>query len=102
MKQTITTATPLEIRVGARLRLTDLRPWYVKLWHWICRRKPPQLEYFVTDAHSSTSFTVQPGAHHLPPYKSARSSVSSFFSGTLAERAELTEKEKRPGPKARP
>jgi hypothetical protein len=35
-----------------------MRPWWLKLWHWI-RRYRPQLDYVVTEVRNDTTCTIE-------------------------------------------
>lgn len=55
----ITTAVDPGYAVGDKIRIIPYRPWWIRLWHWITRRKPEADDYVVTSV-TSTSFTIGP------------------------------------------
>jgi hypothetical protein len=56
---TITTSSSSHFKPGDRIRFADLRPWWLKLWHWI-RRHKPQRDFIITEVTDSTTATLKP------------------------------------------
>ena len=55
---TVTTGNSQSITVGMWVELYDHRPWWIKAWHWIIRKKI-QRRFQVVEPITSTSFTIR-------------------------------------------
>lgn len=54
---TLTTLNPHGYSVGDCITIREWKPWYVRLWRWITRYKPPTL---VVTGVTETTMTVEP------------------------------------------
>jgi hypothetical protein len=58
-------------REGDLVTLSDNRPWYLRFWHWVCRKPRPVIHFRVTRA-TETSLDLAPEddpgyRYHRPP-----------------------------------
>jgi hypothetical protein len=60
---TITSANPISpsVGVGDALKITDVRPWWLKVWHWLRFWKPrPIFNYKITRVDDATRMIIKP------------------------------------------
>lgn len=58
-KITVTSASSQSLTVGMWVEFADTRRWWVKLWHWITRKKI-QRRFQVVGHGTSTTATLRP------------------------------------------
>ena len=54
---TITTSQRHDLKVGDWILLSDERPWWLRLWHWIIRKKIERT--MIVTSVTSTTMTVR-------------------------------------------
>lgn len=62
---TVTAAASSPVTVGMWIEFADTRRWWVKVWHWIIRKKI-QHRFKVIEPITATSFTVASGDRGKP------------------------------------